>query len=99
MEGPSHSHGPWAMRWLSEFRVGFAEDYPDFETPKLNLPDNDGFVDWTKPVLWQVGDLKERYTVITHISLQFFLLSFVAMDTDSYGSPIEAVRERFLRVF
>ena len=98
MEGPSHSHGPWAMRWLSEFRVGFAEDYPDFETPKLNLPDNDGFVDWTKPVLWQVGDLKERYTVNIHIRSQLFLLS-LAMDTDSYGSPIEAVRERFLRVF
>ena len=63
MDGPTHNHGPYAMRWLSEFRVGFAEDYPDFETPKLNLPDNDGFVDWTKPVLWQVGDLKERYTV------------------------------------
>jgi len=62
MNGPSHRHGPFAMKWLSEFRVGFADEYPDFETPKLNLPNNDGFVDWTKPVLWQVGDLKERYT-------------------------------------
>ena len=97
MEGPSHSHGPWAMRWLSEFRVGFAEDYPDFETPKLNLPDNDGFVDWTKPVLWQVGDLKERYTV--NRLLQSFLYSFfVAMDFDSNRSPVAAFRKRFLRV-
>lgn len=60
------------MKWLSEFRVGFADEYPDFETPKLNLPDNDGFVDWTKPVLWQVGDLKERYTVSQHSNFDFF---------------------------
>lgn len=62
MDTDSHRHSPYALRWLSEYRVGFAADYPDFETPKTEPPKYDGFVDWTKPLFWEVGNLKEKYT-------------------------------------
>jgi len=61
MDGKTHQHGPYAMRWMAQYRVGYAKDYPKLETPELNLPNNDGFVDWSKPMFWQVGALKEKY--------------------------------------
>lgn len=61
MDGKTHQHGPYAMRWMAQYRVGFAKDYPNLETPQLQLPKSDGYVDWSKPMFWQVGDLKEKY--------------------------------------
>lgn len=61
MNGKTHKHGPFAMRWMAQYRVGFAEDYPELETPEFNMPKNDGYVDWSKALFWQVGDLKEKY--------------------------------------
>ena len=63
MDGKAHKHGPYAMRWMAQYRVGFAEEYPEMEVPELNLPNNDGYVDWSKAIFWQVGSLKEKYTV------------------------------------
>ena len=63
MDGKSHQHGPYAYRWMAQYRVGFAENFPEITPPDHVLPENDGFVDWNKPMLWQVGGLKERYLV------------------------------------
>ena len=63
MDGKTHQHGPYAMRWMAQYRVGYAKDYPNLETPELRLPNSDGYVDWSKPMFWQVGNLKERYNV------------------------------------
>lgn len=61
MDGKIHQHGPYAMRWMAQYRVGYIKDYPNLEAPELRLPNSDGYVDWSKPMFWQVGNLKERY--------------------------------------
>ena len=63
MDGKSHQHGPYAYRWMAQYRVGFAENFPEITPPDHVLPENDGFVNWNAPMLWQVGGLKERYLV------------------------------------
>ena len=63
MDGKSHQHGPYAYRWMAQYRGGVAENFPEITPPDHVLPENDGFVNWTKPMLWQVGGLKERYLV------------------------------------
>ena len=63
MDGKTHQHGPYAYRWMAQYRVGFAENFPQITPPDHVLPDNDGFVNWNRPMLWQVGGLKERYLV------------------------------------
>ena len=48
MDGKTHQHGSYAYRWMAQYRVGFAENFPQITPPKHVLPDNDGFVDWSQ---------------------------------------------------
>lgn len=61
MDGTTHQHGSYAYRWMAQYRVGFAENFPQITPPKHVLPDNDGFVDWSQAMLWQVGSLGPKY--------------------------------------
>ena len=63
MDSKHHKHGSYAYRWMSQYRVGYADDFPNLPQPKLELKDNDGYVDWNKAMLWQVGTLGSRYMV------------------------------------
>lgn len=94
MDGKSHQHGPYAYRWMAQYRVGFAENFPEITPPDHVLPENDGFVNWTKPMLWQVGGLKERYLewmdTPTDRKLRLFESDFVEFfsNTKWYMIPI-----------
>ena len=62
MDGSTHQHGPYAYRWMAQYRVGFVDEhFPEITPPNHQLPAKDGFVDWTKPMIWQVGELGPNY--------------------------------------
>ena len=64
MDGPSHSHGRYAYRWMAQYRVGFADNFPEITPPAYSLPSIDSYgIDWSKPVIPQVGSLREKYPV------------------------------------
>ena len=39
MDGKTHTHGPYAYRWMAQYRVGMAENFPDITPPNHVLPD------------------------------------------------------------
>lgn len=61
MDGAKHQHGSYAYRWMAQYRVGFAENFPEITPPNHKLPDFDGFVHWNEPMLYQVGSLQGKY--------------------------------------
>jgi len=61
MDGAAHQHGPYAYRWMAQYRVGFVEHFPQITPPRHTLPSKDGFVDWAAPMIGQVGSLGPRY--------------------------------------
>nr|XP_039248707.1 fatty acid 2-hydroxylase-like [Styela clava] len=59
MEKGTHKHSENAYRWLEQHYVGDLVDEKTEEVDK-QAPSSD-IVNWSKPVLWQVGHLGEKY--------------------------------------
>ncbi|KAM4833719.1 fatty acid 2-hydroxylase [Thomomys bottae] len=54
LDGPPHRHSDNARRWLEQYYVGEMRGEPQ------------DLVDWQKPLLWQVGNLGEKYEEWVH---------------------------------
>uniref|UniRef100_A0A670YIQ7 Fatty acid 2-hydroxylase n=1 Tax=Pseudonaja textilis TaxID=8673 RepID=A0A670YIQ7_PSETE len=75
LDGPPHRHSANARRWLQQYYLGELESDGEAEqvtSAGRSLPGfssallRDDLVDWEKPLLWQVGHLREKYDEWVH---------------------------------
>ncbi|XP_032086975.1 fatty acid 2-hydroxylase [Thamnophis elegans] len=75
LDGPPHRHSANARRWLQQYYLGELEADGEAEQPlfiatepefkRINWKEKE-LVDWGKPLVWQVGHLREKYDEWVH---------------------------------